>query len=103
MRKPMITRTITTTVVNVLCMDVVTCEPFNETVKLPRTYKDEESILKVAKPIIEQTENHKAVHIVDSYIEETLYGLPEDEFIRVAKVLPPRGTKASDAENEATE
>ena len=37
---PMITRTIQTTEVDVLCLNIQEGEPFNKTVALPRTYKD---------------------------------------------------------------
>lgn len=48
-RLPMVTRTITTTKVNVLCLDIEHAEPCNKVVTIPRTYKDEETILKKVK------------------------------------------------------
>lgn len=88
----MVTRTITTTKANVLCLDVEAGEPFNETVEVARTYKDEEALLKAVKPLIE-TDAIKAVHIVDKEVVETLYGMPEQVFIEHAKVMPPRKQK----------
>jgi hypothetical protein len=35
-------------------------------------------------------EQQKAVKIVKQEVVETLYGMTEDEFIKNAKVLPPR-------------
>lgn len=95
-RVPMVTRTIIATEANVMCLDVKAGEPFNKVVTVPRTYKDDEALLKKVKPIIE-TEDIKAVHIVDSKQTETLYGMTEQEFIEYAKVLPPR-TVANSAE-----
>lgn len=88
-RIPMVTRTITTTEVNVMCLDVQAGEPFNQVLTVPRTYKNNEELLKKVKPLIE-TDNVKAVHIVDTNEIETLYGMTEQEFIQYAKVLPPR-------------
>ena len=63
-RLPMVTRTITTTKVNVLCLDIEHAEPCNKVITIPRTYKDEEAILKKVKPLLE-TETLKVVHVVD--------------------------------------
>lgn len=91
-RVPMVTRTITTTKANVMCVDVEVGEPFNKEVTVPRTYKDNDSLLKTVKPLIE-TETVKAVHIVAKTEIETLYGMSEQDFIEHASVLPERTTK----------
>ena len=44
-RQPMVTRTIKTTKVNVMCVDINSGETFNEEVVLPRTYKDDAKLL----------------------------------------------------------
>lgn len=101
-RAPQVTRTIQTTQCNVLCMDIVNREPCNKTVVLPRTYKDENAMLKAVKKAIE-TADLKAVQIVSYEVQETLYGMSEQDFITHAQILPPRKdyTKGeSDAENE---
>lgn len=91
-KTPMITRTIQTTEVNVLCMDVKQGEPFNTTVTLPRTYKDNAAMLKAAAAVIDN-EDTKAVHIVASKVKETLYGMKETDFIANADILPARTVK----------
>ena len=91
-RVPMVTRTITTTKANVMCIDVQAGEPFNKEITVPRTYKDNESLLKKVKPLVE-TETVKAVHIVAKEEIETLYGMTEQDFIEHAKVLPERNAK----------
>lgn len=96
-RVPMVTRTITTTKAIVMCVDVEAGEPFNKEVTVPRAYKDNESLLKTVKPIIE-TETIKAVHIVDKAEIETLYGMAEQEFIEHAIVLPQRTAKSEKTE-----
>lgn len=88
-RVPMVTRTITTTKVNVMCLDIETGEPCNTITVVPRTYKDDEALLKKVKEVLE-TETLKPVHVVSKEEIETLYGMSEQEFIEHAKVMPPR-------------
>lgn len=88
-RTPMVTRTIQTTKANVLCLNIVEGEPFNEVVTLPRTYKDEKTLMKMVGKVI-NTDSIKAVHVVDTKVEETLYGMTEADFITNAKILPKR-------------
>lgn len=88
-RIPTVTRTIQTTTANVLCLNIKEGEPFNKEVVLPRTYKDEKSMMKVVERLI-NTEDVKAVHIVRAEVNEVLYGMTEQEFIAAARVLPDR-------------
>lgn len=90
-RVPMVTRTIVTTKVNVMCLDVQMGEPCNKVITVPRTYKDDEALMKKVRPLLE-TETLKAVHIVDKEEIETLYGMTEQDFIEHAKLLPPRNS-----------
>lgn len=94
-RKPMVTRTIITTKVIVLCLDVNSAEPFNKTVTLPRTYKDDKKLLKSVEEVI-NTDTVKAVHIVDKKEIETLYGMTEQDFINNAKILDPATRKEAE-------
>lgn len=100
-RKPMVTRTITTTKANVLCMDIQKAEPFNKVVTLPRTYKDDKTLMKKVQEVVE-TDTVKAVHVVDKEEVETLYGMTEQEFIQKAVVLDPE-TRRPEAEPNETE
>lgn len=94
-RVPQVTRTIQTTNVIALCMDIQNREPVNIDVVLPRTYKDDETMLKAVKKIAE-TDAIKPVQIVSSMVQETLYGMSEQDFISHAEVLPPRNTIDND-------
>lgn len=87
-RVPMVTRTIQTTRANVMCLDIERGEPFNKEVILPRTYNDEKAMLKQAEKVIND-DTVKAVHIVAFNVEETRYGMTEQQFIEVAEVIPP--------------
>lgn len=101
-RKPMVTRTIVTTKVNVLCLDINSAEPFNKVVTLPRTYKDEKKLLKKVEEVV-NTDEVKAVHIVDKEEVETLYGMTEQDFITNAVILDPTTRKELETEIEEAE
>ena len=101
-RKPMVTRTIVTTKVNVLCLDINSAEPFNKVVTLPRTYKDEKKLLKKVEEVV-NTDEVKAVHIVLKEEVETLYGMTEQDFITNATILDPVTRKELETETEETE
>ena len=88
-RQPMITRTVTTTVAKVLCINLADEVPFTQEVKLPRTYRDEKTMLKRIKPLLE-SDTVKVVHVQSAVTEETLYGMTEQQFIDSATILPPR-------------
>lgn len=98
-RTPQVTRTIQTTKVNVLCLNIKEGNPFNQTVVLPRTYKDDKAMLKGVEKVI-NSDSVKAVHVVDSVVEETLYGMSEQKFIELATVLPPRKATDKDGDND---
>lgn len=88
-RVPQVTRTIQTTKATVLCLDLVKKEPFEKTVVLSRTYKTEKDMMKRISAILD-SDTVKAVHVVNSEVEETLYGMSEQKFIENAEILPAR-------------
>lgn len=94
-RKPMVTRTVQTTLATVLCLNTETAEPFNQTVTLSGTFKDNKAVMKAVKALIEN-DTISVAKVVDVEIEEKLYGMPEQDFINAAKVLPPRGAKVTE-------
>lgn len=99
-RKPMVTRTIITTKVNAMCVNLESAEVFNKEVTLPRTYKDEKKLLKAVENVV-NSDTEKAVQIVDSSEVETLYGMTEQDFIDSATVLDPKTRK--ELEESATD
>lgn len=99
-RKPQVTRTIQTTKVTLLCLDIEKGEPFSKELVLPRTYKDEKAILKQAEIAI-NSDTVKAVHVQKAEVQETLYGMSEQRFIELAEPLPSRNATANS--NEQTE
>lgn len=89
---PMVTRTMKTTKVNVLCMDLINAEPVNRDLTIPRVYKDEKKLFKVVQSILDNDEI-KAVKIVKSEEVEILYGMTEQEFMENAQILDPETRK----------
>ena len=94
-RVPMVTRTIVTTVANVMCTNISEGVTFTEEYIVPRTYKDDETLLKAVKEYYE-TDTIKPVYIIGKNEVETLYGMSEADFISHAKVMPPRTNKVDD-------
>ena len=91
-REPMVTRTIKTTVVSALCLNIETAEPHTETFTMPRRYKDEATLLSKVKAKYD-TDNVKVVSLVEVHEQETLYGMTEIDFVKSAQVLSPRTAK----------
>ena len=94
-RAPMVTRTIKTTHATLMCVDTESAEVFNKDVILPRTFEDENAVLKAA-PKGHETGTTKVVAVVATNVDETLYGMSEADFIAHAKPLPPRTNCATD-------
>ena len=95
-RKRMVTRTVTTTKVTVLCVDTVAEETVTQVVEVPRTYTDDSKLLKAVKETMDVTV--VPVKVISTEIVETLYGMTEQQFIELAEKLPPR-TKTETDEN----
>lgn len=91
-RQPMVTRTILTTTVKALCVDINSKSTCEQEFILPRNYKDDSAIMKALAKV--DTGALKVVHVIASEVNETLYGMTEDVFIANAKVLPPRTANA---------
>ena len=88
-RKPSVTRTITSTTVTVFCVNKEDRSTFEQSIVLPRTYKDEDKLMKAVENAF-IGEPVKPVSIVSAEVNEQLYGMSEEDFIKYAHVLPPR-------------
>ena len=92
-RVPQVTRTITTTKVTAMVVNVAQGETETRSYVLPRTYKDDKAVLKQLQKTYDN-DDVKVVHVLDTKEENTLYGMTEQEFIEHAKVLPPRSSES---------
>jgi len=100
-RKQMVSRTIVTTKVNVLCVDIVTAQPSNKELVLPGVFKTEKKMMDAVGEIL-NSESIKAVHIISNEEVETLYGMAEQDFINHAVVLDKDTRKEIATEDTAT-
>lgn len=81
-----VTRTIVTTKVNVMCLDTQKCEPLNEVITVSGTFSGEDALLLAVKRAVD-TDTLKAVQVVDKEELTNLYAMPEEEFIKLAKIV----------------
>lgn len=96
-RKRMVTRTIEQTTAKVMTLNVVTAE----VTITPYTISGEltgDALLKALQDNY-QTDTMKLVHVLESTVESVLYGMEEEEFIKLAKVLPKRYVTVSESED----
>lgn len=91
-RVPQVTRTITTTKVVAMVVNTQLGETETKEYVLPRTYKDNASVLKQLQKTFD-TEDIKVVKVLTTTEENTLYGMTEQKFIEHAEVLPERNAK----------
>lgn len=87
-RQKMITRTVEQTTADVMTLDVITCDVQVKEYTIGGHYSDGDLLNKLKK--LFETDTFKLVHIVSQSSEEVLLGMTEEDFIRLAQVLPPR-------------
>lgn len=98
-RERMVTRTITTTRYEVLCVDTSTAQTlFKEFERTGEIIDNDDKELSLLKKDYE-TETLKLVQINNKAVSEILYGLSEVDFVRVAHVLNDK-RKPIDEETE---
>ena len=100
-RQPMVTRTIPTTIADILVINVDTGISEEREVSIPREYKKVKKLREAIEALV-NTDTEKLAHIKSTTVVETLYGMSEQDFINRAKILPPRGTKEAN-ENETVD
>lgn len=93
-RERMVTRTVELTIAEVMTLDTTNAKVETIAYEVGGGLTDEKAILKAVKKLHE-TDTFKCVSVVSVTVKEILYGMPEIDFIKHAKVLPPR-TKNED-------
>ena len=89
-RKRMVTRTILQTTAEVMTLDVTTAEVQVQSYDIGGQYTNEELLKKLQQ--LFQTDTLKLVHVESQTCKEVLLGMEEEDFIRLAKILPPRNS-----------
>lgn len=97
MRVHMITRTIKTTTAKVMVVDTESGSTAIKDYELPRTYKDTKAVLRYLED--QNTGTYKLVHVVDTTVNERLYGMPESEFMKHAQLID-KGTEDEPADTQ---
>lgn len=94
-RMRMVTRTVNENTYTCMCVDTVSAEIVNKDFVVGVEFDSEDSALKYFQKN-HNTDNFKVVAVVAHSVKEILYGMPESDFIRLAKVLPPRSGEKSE-------
>ena len=101
-RKPMVTRSFEVTRVNVMCVNTSIGEVVNKDFELPRTYKDDDKIIKTVQSIITESDV-KAVSVVDKEVVSKLYGMSEVDFLKYSVELDPETRKMLETSEDESE
>ena len=88
-RVSMVTRTITSSEISVIALDVNTCEVVKTTHVLSGELENNEKTLKKVQDNF-NTDTVKIVSIESIKVITSLYGMSESDFIKYAKILPSR-------------
>lgn len=86
-RERKVTRTIISTKATVMVANTTTAEIETHTLDLAGTFKDDKAILKFIEKMDVLPAECKAVQILASENKETIYGMTEQDFIKLAHVL----------------
>ena len=97
-KERMITRTLTITTLEVMTVDITTATTGTARFDVVGDHTFD-TALKAVKELYE-TETTKIVTITDLVLNDYLFGMPESDFIKTAKILPPRTTTKVGEENE---
>ena len=98
-RPQMVTRTIVTTKAKILAVEVSTEQTKIFEVTLPRVYKDNNEILKIAQKNCDNPDL-RYVHVVSYEAETVLRGMSEAKFLEYSEILPPRTAKSESEKSE---
>ena len=88
-RVRMVTRTVNVTEAEVMCLTVSTAEVSTVKFKLSGNITESTEALKLVKKQHE-TKDFKPTAVLSLNTKEVLYGMTEEQFIKLAEVLPPR-------------
>ena len=80
-----------------MCLDVTTAEVTVKELEVNGIFKDNVALLNAIKKLHE-TDTFKCVAVTKTEMTERLYGMLEADFIKMAKVLPPRTQSNEDAD-----
>ena len=97
-REKMVTRTLTITTLEVMTVDITTATTGTARFDIVGEHTFD-TALKAVKELYE-TDTTKIVTITDLVLNDYLFGMPESDFIKMAKILPTRTTTKVGEEND---
>ena len=97
-REKMVTRTLTITTLEVMTVDITTSTTGTARFDIVGDHTFD-TALKAVKELYE-TDTTKIVTITELVLNDYLFGMPESDFIKMAKILPPRNTTKVGEEND---
>lgn len=100
MKTRMVTRTIKTTTVSVLVADIENETTLTEDVTISQQYADEKKLFKAVNKYYDSIPNKRLIKIKASFVNETIYGMTENDFIRYATDM---GNARNEKRNENKE
>ena len=97
-REKMVTRTLTITTLEVMTVDITTATTGTARFDIVGDHTFD-TALKAVKELYE-TDTTKIVTITELVLNDYLYGIPESDFIKMAKILPSRNNTKAGEEND---
>ena len=94
-RKRMVTRTITFTTAKATVYDIAS----NEIKTVEYKLSGELSAVAALKVITKEHEEVRPMKVIEVTVQKELYGMPEEKFLELAKILPSRTAKANIVED----
>lgn len=102
-RKRMVTRSFYTTSVKAIVFNNETDKTGEVEMTIAGAYKDEASALKALKNMYKDSEKIQPLKVTEMTTDSALYGIEENEFLKIAKKLDNRNNKVSEDDTEETE
>ena len=97
-KERMVTRTLTITTVEVMTVDITTATTGTARFDIVGDHTFDTALTAVKE--LYETDTIKIVTITDLVLNDYLFGMPESDFIKMAKILPPRNTTKVGEEND---
>ena len=97
-REKMVTRTLTITTLEVMTVDITTAITGTARFDIVGDHTFDTALTAVKE--LYETETTKIVTITELVLNDYLFGMPESDFIKMAKILPPRNTTKVGGEND---
>lgn len=91
-RKRMVTRTITFTIAKATVYDIASNEIKTVEYKLSGKLSADDALKAIAK----EHEEVRPLKVIEVTVQEELYGMPEEKFLELAEILPPRAKVQSE-------